>query len=56
MGNMSYCRFENTLRDLNDCAEHIWDSLESSEGNCREKLIKVCREIVKDAGDQYDDE
>ena len=23
MGNMSYCRFENTARDLNDCVEAI---------------------------------
>tara|TARA_R100000656_G_scaffold192_1_gene311 strand:+ start:176 stop:376 length:201 start_codon:yes stop_codon:yes gene_type:complete len=23
MGNMSYCRFENTARDLRDCVEAI---------------------------------
>ena len=23
MGNMSYCRFENTARDLNDCVHAI---------------------------------
>lgn len=27
MSNMSYCRFENTARDLCDCAEHIQDNL-----------------------------
>ena len=25
MGNMSYCRFENTARDLRDCLEAIND-------------------------------
>ena len=25
MGNMSYCRFENTARDLRDCVEAIQD-------------------------------
>ena len=26
MGNMSYCRFENTYRDLMDCWENYEDS------------------------------
>ncbi len=26
MANMSYCRFENTAADLNDCLEH-WDDV-----------------------------
>ena len=25
MSNMSYCRFENTLRDMQDCLQAIYD-------------------------------
>ena len=25
MGNMSYCRFENTARDLQDCLDAVWN-------------------------------
>jgi CCR4-NOT transcriptional regulation complex NOT5 subunit len=46
MGNMSYCRFENTLSSLLDCLEHLDDKLEDeSELKARNKLIKLCREI-----------
>lgn len=31
MANMSYCRWENTLNDLRDCAEHVNDPLGGSE-------------------------
>ena len=36
---MSYCRFENTLNDLRDCAYEIeaWDSEESGELSSSEK-------------------
>jgi hypothetical protein len=26
MGNMSYCRFENTSRDMQDCLDAIWNN------------------------------
>jgi len=29
MANMSYCRFENTVKDLRDCADHIDNQLEA---------------------------
>lgn len=35
MGNMSYCRFENTSNDLADCLGAI---TEMSDGEAREKL------------------
>jgi len=53
MGNMSYCRFENTLKDLRDCQEN-WDELDrdenpsQSELKARERLLKLCKEIVGD--------
>jgi len=34
MGNMSYCRFENTLQDLQDCFEHIHDPVEKPTEKC----------------------
>lgn len=47
MGNMSYCRFENTLSDLKDCYKHINDKLESDdEGISRKQLIELCKDIA----------
>ena len=49
MGNMSYCRFQNTARDLNDIVEHIHDEdLSEEEKRARIRLIKMCREIVEE--------
>jgi hypothetical protein len=48
MGNMSYCRFINTLQDLRDCVEHIDDELSNEEAKAREKLIKLCQDIAGD--------
>jgi hypothetical protein len=49
MSNMSYCRFENTLGDLAECAYHITDDLGSeSEFDARIELVEVCREIIKE--------
>ena len=43
MPNMSYCRFQNTLRDLQDCFEHLDDIIEDEEElKAQEKLIKLC--------------
>lgn len=57
MPNMSYCRFENTYRDLLDCQENMADELSDSEKKYREKLVTLCREIVIDFGhlDQDDE-
>lgn len=51
MANMSYCRFENTARDLSDCAEHIIEPLSSSyEKEGRESLVAQCIDILKFLG------
>jgi len=48
MGNMSYCRFQNTLNDLRDCEDHIDDgNLGEDEEKARQKLIVLCRQIGK---------
>ena len=44
---MSYCRFENTLRDLRDCIDHLDDELTDEESNARFKLMILCAEIAK---------
>jgi hypothetical protein len=52
MGNMSYCRYENTLRDLEDCVEALRNSnsedleeLNPSEFNSMVRLVDLCGEI-----------
>jgi hypothetical protein len=45
MGNMSYCRFENTYHDLRDCAEN-WDVESEDEKIYQQQIIKLCKEIV----------
>lgn len=49
MSNMSYCRFENTYKDLLDCAENVDDELEAGgyEDKARKNLIKTCFAIVQ---------
>ena len=50
MGNMSYCRFENTARDLRDCVEAInnneTEDLNNYEKEGLEELLILSREIV----------
>lgn len=52
MGNMSYCRFENTLSDLEDCLSAIQEGdaedekLSLSEKRAKDRLIRVCKEII----------
>ena len=51
MGNMSYCRFENTAGDLEDCIEHINADLSESssyERRARKHLIELCRTIAEE--------
>lgn len=56
---MSYCRFENTFKDLKDCynalANDDIDSLSETEREYAEKLINLCEEISLDFGDIEDD-
>ena len=59
MGNMSYCRFRNTLLDLQDCRnamQEISDAVESDnleplsheEESARKSLIELCSEIFEE--------
>lgn len=52
MGNMSYCRFRNTLEDLRDCNEHLDEELNSAEEiKARDKLLDLCKDIAIDYRD-----
>lgn len=52
MANMSYCRFENTFKDLQDCYEAMKDKdftdLSESEQKYRNYLVKLCDDIVNE--------
>ena len=45
---MSYCRFENTYKDLLDCLSNINNDLSKSEAEYRERLVDVCKEIIEE--------
>ena len=52
MGNMSYCRFENTARDLRDCVYAInngeIDELNDYELEGLRDILELCEEILND--------
>ena len=63
MGNMSYCRFQNTLEDLKDCFEN-WELEErddeeylpaTHEIRARAKLLKLCQKIVNCFSEEEED-
>ena len=59
MANMSYCRFENTLSDLQDCNDALCDvntldRFSESERRAAERLIRLCREIADDFEEMID--
>ena len=50
MANMSYCRFENTLRDLRDCVWALEDGeLKNggSEMSAAIEMLEACKEYVE---------
>ena len=57
MGNMSYCRFENTLPDLRDCFDN-WDKALNSVCEIRAKrsLLRLCQNIIDNYGTDLDQE
>ena len=48
---MSYCRFENTLADLQDCYENMGNVLSKTELQCKQKLIELCQTITQEFGE-----
>jgi hypothetical protein len=56
MANMSYCRFENTYKDLLDCSRNLNNVSSDSEERYRERLVELCREIVDEADRGFSDD
>lgn len=55
--NMSYCRFENTAVDLQDCFDHLADQgLSASEQKFRARLISLCQQIADNYGEDEDED
>lgn len=54
MANMSYCRFQNTLRDLQDCYHHFDETehLSEEEKEARTDMIELAVDIAIDFGDE----
>lgn len=51
MANMSYCRFENTAGDLQDCYDNMdVEALSENETKSRQQIIKLCCEMARDYG------
>lgn len=51
MGNMSYCRFQNTVIDLQDCYDHSDEELSKEEQRAKDRLIRICKQIASDFED-----
>jgi hypothetical protein len=54
MANMSYCKFENTYSDLRQCWEEFDDANSESEKKARKAIIKLCKKIVEDYGEEVE--
>tara|TARA_R100000951_G_scaffold97633_1_gene87308 strand:+ start:310 stop:504 length:195 start_codon:yes stop_codon:yes gene_type:complete len=64
MGNMSYCRFENTYRDLKECSnaleneggvQGIEEEANEYEREYVKKLIELCRDITEEWEHELED-
>ena len=65
MSNMSYCRFENTYKDLQDCYDALSEagSIEEVEKNANEyekkyirKMVELCKDIASEFSDDDEDD
>jgi hypothetical protein len=54
VGNMSYCRWENTYFDLMDCAKALCDALPTNEAMYRRSLLCVAADMLNDIGMDID--
>jgi len=59
MANLSYCRFQNTYKDLLDCYNAMEDididDLSESEKEYYQKLLTLCKNINDDFLDDDED-
>lgn len=56
MPNMSYCMFQNTLGDLEACAERFdAEDLSTDEAEARLRMVNVMADIFGDLGVELDE-
>jgi hypothetical protein len=55
MANMSYCRFENTFKDLYECYNAVtnmdsekYEDLSESEQSYLESMVELCKRFLKE--------
>ena len=55
MGNMSYCRFENTYSDLNDCVSALIECVEDEEllSSREDSYAAMMRDLCEDYLEAY---
>lgn len=56
MSNMSYCRFQNTLNDLRDCAEDFGNKLSRDEHHARKQMLETMLDILEGLAIEVDRE
>ena len=56
MANMAYCRFQNTSRDLMECADNIDEQLSEEEHVARIRLIRTCVRLLGSCGVTVDED
>ncbi len=55
MSNMGYCRFQNTVNDLEDCYQHFGDEdISQEESIARDRMMEICKDIVNEYGENED--
>ena len=52
MSNMDYCRFQNTVDDLQDCIDAWEDVSSAEEKKAQARMLKLCKQIVEEYGEE----
>lgn len=64
MANMSYCQFENTYKDLDQCfntlnekggIEQVQQDANENEKQYVQSLVDLCKEIAEEYGNMIED-
>ena len=59
MPNMSYCRFQNTLKDLQDCFDALHeepiDELSREELRSAQDMLLLCEQFIEEHQEKIDE-
>jgi len=59
MANMTYCRFQNTLKDLQDCFDALndepIDELSGDELASAKDMLLLCEEFIQEHSEKMED-